>query len=196
LAQSVRARGSHPRGHWFESSIAHHTDLDRGGEREDDASPLRLVRHLHADDAMGTTRRPRQDGDALERGEREPTSTFIRGFPPERETRPAFTVPRARRRRDRWIAGTGGHVHPVPERGRTAAFRHVFDTGTCGVTVRGAVVRGAVVSGTVVNGTVGPRLAPRPAASPTLRRCAPRDCGWFALREALDGARGLATCRR
>ena len=24
LAQSVRARGSHPRGHWFESSIAHH----------------------------------------------------------------------------------------------------------------------------------------------------------------------------
>ena len=26
LAQSVRARGSHPRGHWFESSIAHHLD--------------------------------------------------------------------------------------------------------------------------------------------------------------------------
>ena len=29
LAQSVRARGSHPRGHWFESSIAHHSDPNR-----------------------------------------------------------------------------------------------------------------------------------------------------------------------
>jgi hypothetical protein len=27
LAQSVRARGSHPRDHWFESSIAHQSDL-------------------------------------------------------------------------------------------------------------------------------------------------------------------------
>ena len=30
LAQSVRARGSHPRGHWFESSIAHHKSHPRG----------------------------------------------------------------------------------------------------------------------------------------------------------------------
>jgi hypothetical protein len=28
LAQSVRARGSHPRGHWFESSIAHQSHRD------------------------------------------------------------------------------------------------------------------------------------------------------------------------
>ena len=44
LAQSVRARGSHPRGHWFESSIAHHRDLEGRGEREDQAPPLGLVR--------------------------------------------------------------------------------------------------------------------------------------------------------
>ena len=29
IGSVVRARGSHPRGHWFESSIAHHRDPNR-----------------------------------------------------------------------------------------------------------------------------------------------------------------------
>ena len=45
LAQSVRARGSHPRGHWFESSIAHHGDLNscrtRGSRRPGGSGSVR-----------------------------------------------------------------------------------------------------------------------------------------------------------